>query len=282
MTKTIFTLVEDIENVVLGKGGWEKVIGDAMAQNISDMAYSRFGKPQEPRNYLSLSSIGTPCKRKLWYRINKPEAAEPPQASALLKFFFGDLIEELVLSLAVAAGHEVTGNQTRMDVHGIKGHRDAVIDGVTIDVKSASPASFKKFQSGELCQNDPFGYISQLSSYVYAGKDDPLVRDKTCGAFLVVNKVTGKLCLDFYDFSNQLEDKQSEMERAKKLVAGPIPDREYSDEPQSKTSPNRKLCMSCSYCEYKKECWPDIRTFLYQTGPEFLTYVEKEPRVPEA
>lgn len=282
MTKTIHTLKEDINGVIEGYGGWNETIAAVMGQSIADMATARFGQPQEPRNYLSLSSIGTPCKRKLWYRINEPNAAEKTEPSALLKFFFGDMIEELVLALARAAGHTVEGCQDRLDVHGIKGHRDAVIDGVTIDVKSASPASFKKFKSGELCQNDPFGYISQLSSYVYAGRDDPLVKDKTRGAFLVINKVNGDICVDMYDFENQLEDKQAEMERAKALVAGEIPDREYSDQPQSKTSPNRKLCMSCSYCEFKSTCWPDIRTFIYQTGPEFLTYVEKEPRVPEA
>lgn len=282
MTKTIDTLVEDIQEVIKGYGGWNGTIGAMMGNQISLMANQRFGKPQEPRGYLSLSSIGTPCKRKLWYRINETDKGEAVGPSALLKFFFGDMIEELVLALVRAAGHTVEGCQDRLEVHGIKGHRDAVIDGVTVDVKSASPASFKKFKSGELCQNDPFGYISQLSSYVYAGQDDPLVKDKKRGAFLVIDKVGGHICLDMYDFSNQLEDKQEEMEKAKAMVAGPIPDREYEDVPQSKTSPNRKLCMSCSYCEFKHTCWPDLRTFIYNTGPEFLTYVEKEPRVPEA
>ena len=282
MTKTIDTLVEDIKEVIKGHGGWDGFIGSHMGNSIALMANQRFSKPQEPRGYLSLSSIGTPCKRKLWYRINETDKGEELEPSALLKFFFGDMIEELVLALVRAAGHKVEGCQDRLEVHGIKGHRDAVIDGVTVDVKSASPASFKKFKSGELCQNDPFGYISQLSSYVYAGKDDPLVVDKKRGAFLVIDKVGGHICLDMYDFTNQLEDKQEEMEKAKAMVAGPIPDREYEDVPQSKTSPNRKLCMSCSYCEFKHNCWPNLRTFIYNTGPEFLTYVEKEPRVPEA
>jgi hypothetical protein len=43
-----------------------------------------------------------------------------------------------------------------------------VIDGVTVDVKSASKYGFEKFLKHNLREDDPFGYISQLSSYVYA------------------------------------------------------------------------------------------------------------------
>jgi hypothetical protein len=279
--KTIDTLVEDIEEVVKGNGGWDHMITYYLSETIADLAKSRFIKPQEPRGYLSLSSIGTPCKRKLWYKVNEPMTAEPLPASALLKFFFGDIIEALVLSLAMAAGHRVTGMQSRLDVNGIKGSRDAVIDGVTIDVKSASTFSFKKFKDGKLREDDPFGYISQLSSYVYGGKDDNLVEHKTKGAFLVIDKTLGNICLDVYDFTHELTTKDQEMQAAKDLVAGPIPAERIPPVPQSKTSPNTKLAMPCSYCEFKKSCYPEARTFLYEFGPLFLVNVVTEPRVAE-
>ena len=281
MTKTIETLTEDIEAVIRGEGGWSEVIARSMADNMAALATSRFEKEQEPRAYLSLSSIGTPCDRKLWYKVNQPHNSEPLPANVLLKFFFGDLIEELVLSLAEAAGHTVVGKQTRLDVHGIKGSRDAVIDGVTIDVKSASPMSFQKFKKGDLVSDDPFGYISQLSSYVYAGREDPLVEDKQRGGFLVVDKVNGHLHLDMYDFSNQFDNKEQEMERAKSVVAGELPERTYEPVPQSKTSPNTKLPMMCSYCDFKKTCWPNLRGFAYSGGPVYLVDVVNEPDVPE-
>jgi hypothetical protein len=279
--KTIDTLVEDIEEVVKGNGGWDHMITHYLSETIADLAKSRFIKPQEPRGYLSLSSIGTPCKRKLWYKVNEPMTAEPLPASALLKFFFGDIIEALVLSLAMAAGHRVTGMQSRLDVNGIKGSRDAVIDGVTIDVKSASTFSFKKFKDGKLREDDPFGYISQLSSYVYGGKDDNLVEHKTKGAFLVIDKTLGNICIDVYDFTHELTTKDQEMQAAKDLVAGPIPAERIPPVPQSKTSPNTKLAMPCSYCEFKKSCYPEARTFLYEFGPLFLVNVVTEPRVAE-
>ena len=279
--KHISTLVTDIEEVIKGNGGWTGTLGSMMGNNISMTANQRFSEPQKPRNYLSLSSIGTPCKRKLWYKVNTTDLAIPLRANALLKFFFGDMIEELVLTLAKAAGHDVVGEQDRLDVHGIKGHRDCVIDGMTIDVKSASPYSFKKFKEGNLRNDDPFGYISQLSSYVYAGKDDPLVTNKTSGGFLVVDKVNGHICLDVYDFEDELKNKEQEMLQAKEMVAGDIPEERIPPVPQSKTSANTRLDVSCSYCEFRKACWPEARTFLYSHGPVHLVDIESEPFVPE-
>lgn len=280
--KSIDTLVSDMENVLLGKGGWDAAVGQMIGDNISEMAKARFGQPQEPRTNLSMSSLGTPCHRKLWYKVNQSENAEVLEANALLKFFYGDMIEELALGLAAQAGHTVVGQQDKMEAHGIKGHRDAVIDGMTVDVKSASPYSFKKFKEGNLREQDPFGYISQLSSYVYAAQDDPLVTNKTEGAFLVIDKVNGHICLDKYDFTEELKTKADEIEAIKAMAASKMPPpREYEDEPQSKTSPNRKLKMECGYCEFKKACWPGLRMFAYANGPLFLTSVKKELKVPE-
>lgn len=54
-----------------------------------------------------------------------------------------------------------------------------------------------------------------------------------------------------------------------------------SSVPASKTSKNKKLCTSCSYCNFKKQCWPEMRTFMYASGPEFLVEVVDVPRVME-
>lgn len=280
MSKDISTLVVDIESTILGLNGWDNAVGEYMSANIAQLAESRFKKPQEPRNYLSLSSLGTPCKRKLWYKVNTPGLAEPLGPNTLLKFFYGDMVEELVLALAVAAGHKVEGTQDRMDVHGIKGHRDAVIDGMTIDVKTASPAGFKKFKNGNLRKEDPFGYISQLSSYVYAAKDDPLVTDKKRGGFLVVDKVHGDICLDVYDFSEEFAAKEREVEDLK-IMADSIepPERGFEAIPQKADIPdgNQKLPFACGMCEYKKACYPNLRKFVYANGPLYLTKVVKKP-----
>lgn len=281
MAKTIDTLINDMENVILGLGGWDEAITKYLADTISKVAEDRFSKPQEPRGYLSLSALGDSCDRSLWYKVNMTDKSEPLSASALGSFFYGDLLEAFILAVVKASGHKVEGEQERLDVHGIKGHRDAIIDGVTVDVKSASSFGFEKFAKGNLRDDDPFGYISQLSSYVYAGKDDPKVVDKTRGAFLAVNKERFKLALDIYDFAEEIKTKPQEIEKKKNIVAGPIPDDRIPPVPQSKTSPNTKLSTKCSYCQFRKVCWPEARTFIYSSGPTYLVKVKKEPNVPE-
>ena len=57
-------------------------------------------------------------------------------------------------------------------------------------------------------------------------------------------------------------------------------DRHYKDQEFDKSG-NRKLCMNCSYCSFKKTCWPNLRTFIYSHGPVFLTHVERPPKVEE-
>lgn len=279
MIKTIDSLIPDIYEVIEGKGGWDATITEFLSEGISSIAENRFEKPQEPRNYLSLSSLGAP-PRKLWYKINQPELAEPLKAEALGTFFYGDILEYIVISLAKAAGHKVTGLQEKLEVNGIPGSGDCVIDGVVVDVKSASSFGFKKFKDGKVKEDDPFGYISQLSSYLHAYQDHPSVVTKNKAAFLVVAKDRFKLHLDMYDFTEELKQKHDEVEGIKEMVSGPMPPKCFDAVPDGKSG-NMKLATACSYCEYRKSCWPEIRTFLYSTGPRFLTEVNRVPNVPE-
>lgn len=227
-----------------------------------------------------MSNVGTPCERKLWYSVNQPEKGEELPPSAKLKFLYGDCIELLLLFLAEASGHEVEGTQDEQEIEGIKGHRDAVIDGTIIDVKSASTFSFKKFEEGTLAQNDSFGYIDQLQSYLYAGQTDDKVTDKDRAGFLVADKTLGHICLDLHERKNIPYDK---IYNHKKSVVNSdrLPDRGFDSEADG-ASGNRKLGINCSYCDFKAECWPSLRTFIYSNGPRFLTEVAREPNVPEA
>lgn len=285
LAKGIDTLIADIYNVVDGKGGWDNTITEYLSETIAQVASERFGDDAEerPRDTLTLSGIGKPCERQLWSRVNEPHVEEELGAEQKGTFFYGDLLEALVIALAKAAGHDVQGEQDVLYVNGIKGHRDCVIDGWTVDVKSASDFSFEKFKKGDLIHNDPFGYLSQLSSYTYAAKDDPLVKEKNKAAFLVVRKNRFELCLDVHDFTERLPLKEMEVQHKKDMVAGPIPPIPDVAQPvpQSKTSPNLKLSTLCSYCSRKKLCFPEMRTFMYSGGLSHLVKVVKEPKVPE-
>ena len=87
--------------------------------------------------------------------------------------------------------------------------------------------------------------------------------------------------MDVYDFTEELKTKEQEMLSAKTMVAGDIPVNRIPPVPASKSSPNMKLDKSCTFCDYKKECWPTVRMFKYSYGIEYLTHVEKVPQVPE-
>lgn len=277
MNKRIDTLVEDIYGLFDGTHKFSeesiKSFGEKLANHLSKRIEEQRGSPS-----LRLSSIGQP-DRKLWYSINTPELGEQLSPKTRFKFLIGDLLEELVLYLAEESGHKVEGAQDELDISGVKGHRDAVIDGRTVDVKSASSYSFKKFKEHRLREDDAFGYIDQLNSYMFAAKNDPIVSDKRTGSFLVIDKTLGHICLDSYssngvDYDKVVEDKR-EM-----LAQSTPPDRCYEPVPEGKSG-NMKLGVQCSYCPFKKACYPGLRTFLYSTGPVFLTHVEREPKVPE-
>ena len=277
--KKIESLVKDIYKTIEGRGGWTNTISESFGVSLAHTANNRFSEPQKPRGYLSLSSVGTPCQRKLWYKINKPKVGEPLKPNNLLKFFYGDMIEELILHLAVASGHEVKGMQDRLDVHGVKGHRDAVINGMTIDVKSCSSYAFKKFKEGRLREDDPFGYIAQISAYAQANN----LKE---AAFLAIDKSTGELTLAPVH-SMEFINAEARIDHLKRMViSDTVPDLCYDPVPDGKSG-NFKLPVGCVFCSHKRECWADanagrgIRVFKYAQGKRYLVQVSKEPDVPE-
>ena len=86
-----------------------------------------------------------------------------------------------------------------------------------------------------------------------------------------------------YDFTEELKTKEEEIKNIKAMVKQKVPPaRGFEDVPQSKTSPNMKLGMECSYCEFKRVCWPGLKLFTYSHGPVYLTKVKKELRVDES
>lgn len=274
--KTIDTLIPDIYKVVEGHGGWDSIATTFLSEGIAGLAEERFFTEQKVRDYLSPSNIGSTCSRELWYTVNQADKAEAFNAETLGTFFYGDILEKLVIALAIAAGHKVEGLQERIEVAGVSGSGDCIIDGWVVDVKSASSFSFQKFARNFLKEEDPFGYISQLSSYLYGYKDNPAVVEKNKAAFLVVKKDRFKLHLDVYDLTSEVANKEAEVKAAQEMTKGPIPPR-LPAEPDGKSG-NYKLGTKCSYCRFKMHCWDNLRVFAYSEGPRYLTHVAKRPR----
>lgn len=281
MTKTIDTLVEDIYKVVQGKGGWDRTVSDFFSSRVGDMMVERLGG--EGKEYVPsvrMSNVGKPCSRQLYYDVNNPVSQlKELSGDTHLKFIFGDIIEELIIALVIAAGHTVEGEQDLMELGGIKGHRDCVIDGVLVDIKSASPYAFKhKFVNKGLQFEDDFGYLTQLASYLKASEKDPLVKNKEEAAFLVMNKVTGELHLDVHYLVKQRDSAEKLITTRLKEVNSPKPPlRGFSDKAEG-SSGNRVIDKGCTFCVHKAQCWPGLRTFQYSTGPKHFTKVVKRPQ----
>lgn len=279
MTKTIDTLVEDIYALFSHETlefNSERV--GQFGQRLGEHITNRIRETQK-QPVLRLSNIGTECTRKLWYSINKPDTAEPLSKQTRFKFLFGDILEELLLFLAEEAGHSVEGRQTTLTINGVEGHRDAIIDGRLVDVKSASTMSYRKFESNGLRGNDPFNYLDQLGSYLAASANDPLLLEKDVASFLVVDKTLGNICLDTYPKTDV--DYHKKVDDLREMLKQPEPPAQaYLPVPDGKSG-NMKLGTQCSYCSFKHECFPKLRTFLYASGPTFLTHVERTPKVVE-
>lgn len=274
---SIRTLVRDINGLFTGRTvpefDQEQVdsLGERMAAHVKRRVEEVIDE-QRPST-LRMSNLGTKCKRRLWYRVNQPKAAEELKASDRIKFLFGDLIEELALFLAEISGHEVRGRQDDLILNGVPGHRDAVIDGVLVDVKSAASKSFEKFEAHLTRDKDNFGYIDQLGAYHSASSDV----DPDHAAFFVIDKQLGKITLDIHPKTDV--NYEEEIENTKRILSAPNPpNRFYSDVPDGKSG-NRKLCVECSYCEFKNHCWPNLKTYYYSGGPRYLTEVKREPKV---
>ncbi len=266
-SKKIDTLVEDIYSLLEnGTRSPNKEALFGMASAMMDAVRKQMWVPTSERKpTLRMSNIGKPCVRSLWYDMNGDEQAEPFSPQTRIKFLMGDLVEALVLYLAKEAGHEVTDQQKEVEIDGIKGHLDAVIDGQLVDVKSSSSYGMKKFRDGTLPDDDPFGYIDQMSGYGNAlGKDS--------GTFVAFDKSSGEIVTYTHD---KLNDTSKRIALIKEETAKEVaPDRPFKPA-YDKSARREKLGINCSYCSHKETCWEDIGLDLKFRGGRPVFFLAK-------
>lgn len=279
MQPSINTLVPDIYKLIQRKDGWfTNELANDFAGEVARRLQDKFNAP-ERKPTLRLSKIGPVCPCALWHSIHHPEMAEALPPWAEIKFSYGHILEALVITLAKAAGHEVTGEQDELCVDGIVGHRDCVIDGCLLDVKSCSSRSFIKIRSGDLAMDDSFGYLDQLDGYLVGSSNDALVREKHKGYILAVDKQLGHVCL--YEHHLRETSIRARISSHKQVVAlAEAPACQCGTVPDGKSG-NVKLDTKASYNSYKYCCNPKLRTFRYANGPIFLTEVKRKPDVTE-
>lgn len=282
--KKIDTLIEDIYSLLENGTNVSSVQNRDILHNfgseMSSILRKALSEPstekRKPR--LRMSQVGKP-NRQLWYDMQEDVEAEIINGQTRIKFLYGDILEALLIALTELAGHTVTEKQEEVEVEGIKGHKDCRIDGVLVDIKSASPYAFKKFKEGTLHSDDPFGYIAQISGYAEAGNDNK-------AAFFAIDKSSADLALMEVEPVHMINASER-IRNVKSMVSSLTPpERCYQPEPDG-TSGNMKLAIGCVFCPYKFKCWDDanggagIRSFQYSNGVRHLVQVAKTPNVEE-
>jgi len=279
MQQKIATLIPDIHKLLTdGKEGFdERNIQEFFQALREDIEEFLSPETRDNKGRLRMSAIGK-HDRQLWYEFNDKKK-RVISSQLKLRFFFGNLVESFLLFLVQESGHKVTDRQKEVVIDSIKGHIDAKIDGVVVDVKSASDFGFKKFKDHTLFYDDPFGYVGQLSGYVQAEGGD-------AGYFLAYNKSTAELCLVELDELTMIDAKKRIADLKKIMKKSTAPERCYAEVPEGKSN-NKILDKNCTFCDYKYECWEDVndgeglRVFDYSRGPKYFTHVEREPLVEE-
>jgi hypothetical protein len=275
----IQTLIQDIYKIVGSNDGW---FTEALAKGFSRELGLKLVESIKPRDEvpsLRLSQMGQRCPCQLWHSIHTPLDAEPLPPWARIKYTYGHILESLVIAMAKASGHEVTGEQDAVSVDGIVGHRDCVIDGNIVDVKSTTSRGFLKFKDGSIASDDAFGYLDQLDGYVVGSVHDPLVRNKRSGYLLAIDKQLGHMCI--YEHTAREESIRKRIRDYRDVIAlDRAPACTCETVPEGKSG-NIRLGVRASYNAFKYCCHPQLRTFLYANGPVYLTRVVRKPDVIE-
>lgn len=280
--KQIDTLVKDIYHLFDSNHKPHKENIQALATTLAETITSRMGEKPRGTGALRLSMIGRP-DRQIWYECKGyPKFPIPPAAK--IKFLYGDILEAMLLFLAREAGHKVEHEQKEVEVEGVKGHIDAVIDDTLIDVKSASVFGFKKFKEKTIIKkgmfgyeyDDPFGYVHQLGAYARA-------MGKSVLGWLAIEKEKGHVALPLHTL-DEFPDSAARIKHLKIIIQDEQPPAKCFEPVPYGDSGNLALAVGCGYCGFKYECWKDanngqgIRTFLYAKGPAELVEIKRQPQ----
>jgi len=280
--KHIDTIATDIKTLVAGisNGKPANVTEENMDRfllNIKE-AFNSWNNPvREKDGKLRMSVLGKP-PRQLWYDRFSPKKTKSYDASLNIKFLYGHILEHLLLYLAELTGHKIGDQQKKVEIDNIKGHIDATVDGEVCDVKSASSFSFKKFKTGELVGDDPFGYHAQLSGYETG-------MGTNGGGFLVMDKSSGDVC--FYKPDELAKPNATTLIKTlQDTLKSKIPPEKCYQLSETKGG-NKSLPIGCQFCTHKWECYKDandgkgLRVFKYSNKYVYLAEVSRQPNVEE-
>lgn len=248
-----------------------------------------FEEPRSEKKFsIRMSNIGRPLCQLQAEKYGLP--SESQEYETITRFLLGDILEAYVMFLMRNAGIDIQSEQQRvtLKIGGIdlSGTFDVKLYGKIWDIKSASDFMFNnKFgdRGGflKILEDDVFGYIPQLFLYSEAS-------GVPVGGWIVINKNNGKMTvLEFPAYDKEYRAKALDAIHDKiitltsdapfKKCFEPVEEIYY----QKKTG-NMVLPMACSFCKFKKHCWPDAE---YRPSPvstaksppwKFYTHIAEE------
>jgi len=256
-----------MRDATLGKAEMSEAIIKNVASDVSAGLNKQFNGGPRDAFRLRMSNIGRP-KCQLWFEKNRPEEKAPMPEHFMLNMMLGDIVEAVFKGVLRTAGVEFQDNEyVSLDLGGgrrpIKGEYDLVMAGRVDDVKSASDYSYKnKFIDLETLQaDDPFGYVAQLVGYATAA-------GKKVGGWWVVNKNNGHhkyvsaKNVDVDAVLDKIRETYDYLENDEPF------ERMFTDVPETyykKETGNRVICKQCSFCSFKKSCWPNYQNLESKT-----------------
>ena len=251
----------------------EPKIPDDIIFRASQMFNNKLGKFNFTRKrgagLPSMSQVGKPFCQLHAEKLGWDKVAETD--SFKIKMLYGDMTEVIAVALLLAAGVEIVDLNKRIvlqtEAGDIRGELDLIIrEGNSHslwDIKSASRFAFeKKFESYDaLKNNDDFGYLEQLYGYTKAERNE--TPDIKAGGWIAINKESGEMKVVKAD----PDDEEAYTTKINDTIAKYIKadesnfERCFEDEPETfykKLTGNRKLGKTCSYCNFRYSCWPDL------------------------
>ena len=204
--------------------------------------------------FLSASKAGFPCRRNLWYAVNKRELASKTEPKTQRIFDVGTCLEPLIVEWLRQDGWTVEYNpgsqeaeiKVEVPVDGGKlvGHPDAIISrgelqNVLVDIKTMNDRSFTLWQR-EGTEATKSQYVTQLHIYAMGLREQGRKIEKL--GIVGVNKNNSEMYINIFPYNElyaySLKRKTEELFSEEAAPVFHCPAEKWA----------------CNYCEYAKAC----------------------------
>jgi hypothetical protein len=221
---------------------------------------------KRPEFRLRLSNLGRPTCQLQSEKLELPKKPRN-EYQRMYTFMVGDMSEQWLILVMQAAGIELDYDiPVTLQIGGyiINGTVDVIIDGKVYDIKTMSSKSFQMYTNfggfKDVAEDDPFGYVEQLFAYSEASGLPP-------GGWIIINKNTGEIAVTEMPI-NYEEYKAAALARMLRTIGiitytieGISVEKLFGPEDEifnKKPTGNKILSKTCSWCDFKDQCWPDV------------------------